>query len=87
MHTFIIIGDDIYTLDTDAERAEAAAALTDAGIERAPVYRGGPEGNEAPEGRDFGADGQFHYDGIVGCYQRTCHRPPAMAGLKKGLVG
>lgn len=65
-HTFIIIGDDIYCLDTAAERAEAAAALKDAGIERASVYRGGPDGNEAPEGRDFGADGLFHTDGMVG---------------------
>lgn len=65
-HTFIIVGDDIYCLDTDSERAEAAAALKDAGIERASVYHGGPDGNESPEGRDFGADGQFHYDGEVG---------------------
>lgn len=63
MHTFIIIDDDIYTLDTVQERTDAAEALKDAGIERASVFRGGPEGNEAPEGRDFGADGQFHYDG------------------------
>lgn len=73
MHTFIIIEDDIYCLDTRSDRATAAAALKDAGIERASVYRGGPDGNEAPEGRDFGADGQFHYDGqneysMTGCY-------------------
>jgi hypothetical protein len=66
MHTFIIIGDDIYTLDTAQERADAAQALKDAGIERASVFRGGPDGNEATEGRDFGADGEFHTDGMVG---------------------
>lgn len=66
MHTFIILGDDIYTLDTAAERDLAAAHLRDAGIERASVFRGGPDGNESPEGRDFGAEGQFHYDGMVG---------------------
>ena len=66
MHKFIILGDDIYTLDTKAERAHAAEHMRDAGVERCSVFRGGPEGNEAPEGRDFGADGQFHYDGMVG---------------------
>jgi hypothetical protein len=65
MHTYIILGDDIYTLDTDAERELAAAHMQDAGIERASAYRGGPEGNETPEGCDFGADGQFHTDGMV----------------------
>jgi len=65
-HTFIIIGDDIYTLDTAEERTLAAKHMTEAGIERASVYRGDPDGNEAPEGRDFGADGQFHTDGMVG---------------------
>lgn len=65
MHRFIILGDDIYTLDTKFERATAAGALAEAGIERACVYRGGPNGNKNPEGRDFGADGEFHYDGVV----------------------
>jgi hypothetical protein len=60
MHQFIIIEDEIFCLDTKSDRAEAAAALRDAGISRASVWRGGPEGNEAPEGRDFGDDGQFH---------------------------
>ncbi len=59
MHQFIIIENDVYCLDTKSDRAVAAAALRDAGISRASVWRGGPEGNEAPEGRDFGDDGQF----------------------------
>jgi len=66
MHTFIIVGDDILCLDTRDERVAAAGALAEAGIERASVFRGGPEGNDAPDGRDFGADGLFHTDGMVG---------------------
>lgn len=75
MHTFIILGDDIYTLDTAAERELAAAHMRDAEIKAAPVYRGGPDQAELPEGRDFGADGQFHYDGhhsMAGCYGGPC---------------
>lgn len=64
MHEFIIIENDVYCLDTKSDRATAAAALRDAGISRASVYRGGPDGNQDPEGRDFGDDGQFHYDGM-----------------------
>ena len=64
MHSFIILGDDIYTLDTAAERALAAEHMRDAGVERCSVFRGGPDNNESPEGRDFGSDGQFHYDGM-----------------------
>lgn len=60
MHEFIIIENDVYCLDTKSDRATAAAALRDAGISRASVYRGGPEGNQEPDGRDFGDDGQFH---------------------------
>lgn len=82
MHTFIIVEDDIYCLDTDAERAEAAAALKDAGIERAPVYRGWPEGIEAPEGRDFGADGQFHYDGTNETEEALARMTAAYRGEK-----
>lgn len=63
MHTFIILGDDILTLDTKIERAFAAQSLREAGVNRACVYRGGPDGNENPEGRDFCADGNFAYDG------------------------
>ena len=72
MHSFIILGDDIYTLDTAEERKLAAEHMRDAGVERCSVFRGGPDGNEAPEGRDFGSDGLFHYDGVhhkmTGCY-------------------
>ncbi len=63
MHTFIILGDDIYTLDTAEERTLAAAHMRDAGVERCSVYRGGPDGNQDPEGRDFCSDGTWAYDG------------------------
>lgn len=68
-HRFIILGDDIYTLDTVTERSLAAEHMRDAGVERCCVYRGGPDAlmcANHPEGRDFGSDGQFHYDGQVG---------------------
>lgn len=62
MNEFIIIGDSAYCLDTKSDRATAAAALRDAGISRASVWRGGPDqvALEIPTGRDFGDDGQFH---------------------------
>jgi len=66
MHTFIILGDEILTLDTAEERDLAARWMREAHVERCSVYRGGPEGNESPEGRDFGSDGCFHYDGMTG---------------------
>lgn len=66
MHQFIILGDDILTLDTKEERDQAARIMRDAGVERCSVFRGRPDGNEVPDGRDFGADGQFHGDGMVG---------------------
>lgn len=59
-HTFIIIGDDIYCLDTAEERLWAAMTMQNGGIERAQVYRGMPDGKETPDGREFGADGLFH---------------------------
>lgn len=61
MHTFIMLDNDIYTLDTVAERALAAEHMRDAGIERLPVYAGGP-GSAEPQGRDFCADGTCGYD-------------------------
>lgn len=76
MHSFIIIGDDIYTLDTAAERELAAAHMRDAGINRCSVFRGGPDGNEAPEGRDFGSDSSFHNDGMVGHSMKGCYGGP-----------
>jgi hypothetical protein len=59
MHSFIILSDDIYTLDTVAERRLAAAHMYEAGVESLPVYRGGPEGEQTPEGRDFCVDQTF----------------------------
>ena len=64
MHSFIIVGDDIATLDTKAEREEAAKLMQHYGLTQASVFRGGPDGNEAPEGRDFCSDGTFRYDGM-----------------------
>lgn len=61
MHRFILLGDDIYTLDTVAERDHAAKHMAEAGVCLLPVYRGGPE-HSHPEGCDFGVRVE---DGIV----------------------
>ena len=57
-HRFVILGQDILTLDTKAERDEAARVMADAKVFSLPVYSGGPESSR-PEGRDFcaSADG------------------------------
>jgi hypothetical protein len=46
MHTFLILNDDIYTLDTAAEIAHARAHMLEAGIASLPMYVGeaGEEG-------------------------------------------
>ncbi len=55
MHKFIILGDDIYTLDTVGERELAAKHMREAGVQRRPVYVGGPQfANSA--GQDFCAE-------------------------------
>jgi len=43
--TYITIGETTYCLTSDSARAEARAALRDAGIESAPVYVGEPDGS------------------------------------------
>lgn len=59
MHRYIILADDIYTLDSREERQHAAAHMREAGVDRLPVYRGGPESAQVPEGRDLMSDGSF----------------------------
>lgn len=51
MHRFIILADDIYTLDTPSERAEARVAMAEVGIESLPIFEGdaGEEGAETGE--------------------------------------
>lgn len=62
-HSFIIVGDDIATLDTAAEREEAAKLMQHYGLVSASVFRCGPElTGEQPEGRDFCSDGTFSYE-------------------------
>jgi hypothetical protein len=47
MHRFIILSEDIYTLDNAAQRREAREAMRDAGIESLPIFEGEPgEGGE-----------------------------------------
>lgn len=58
MHRFIILGDDIYTLDTTEERDLAAEHMRDAKVDRLKVYVGGPT-NADEEGSLFTRDGHF----------------------------
>ncbi len=45
MHTYIILNDDIYTLDTREERADACDAMRELGVESLPILEG-PAGEE-----------------------------------------
>lgn len=58
MHTFIILGDDIYTLDTTEERDLAAEHMRDAKADRLTVYVGDPT-NADEDGRLFSCHGHF----------------------------
>lgn len=61
MHSFIMIGNDIYPLDTAAERAHAAEHMRDAMLGRCRVYTGEPGGESKPDGRAFFSDGTIAY--------------------------
>ena len=70
MHRFIILADDIYTLDTSEERDLAAEHMRDAKVDRLKVYVGGPT-NYDEDGRAFFADGTLAYwveHSLTGCY-------------------
>ena len=60
MHEFILVEDDIYTLDTAEDRVVAARILTELGIEEVITFRGGPE-EAAASGRTFCRDGLFGF--------------------------
>jgi hypothetical protein len=64
MHTFIILGDDIYTLDTAEERDLAAGHMRDAKVDRLTVYVGGPT-NADEDGRMFSCHGHFVQDETI----------------------
>lgn len=59
MHKFIILGDDVYTLDTVGERQHAAWHMLGARVRRLPVFRGNADKSEL-NGLYFGDDGLFH---------------------------
>lgn len=61
MHSFILLADELYTIDTKAERELAANRMCEAGVSRLAVYRGGPDGTMTHEGRDLCSDGLFAY--------------------------
>jgi hypothetical protein len=52
MNKYILIGEDILTVDTYAERVEARKLMADAGIDETMIYLGGPE-------EDHGATGEL----------------------------
>ena len=58
MHRFIILGDEIYTMDNAEERDLAAEHMRDAKVDRLTVYIGGPD-KSALEGSEFGSWGGF----------------------------
>lgn len=56
MHRFIILADEIVTLDTAAERATARRWMADAGIAQAAIMEGGPDGEQRATGEAFLAE-------------------------------
>ncbi len=59
MHTYIYLCDEIYTLDTAAERELAALRMREVGVGACPVWQGGPD-EETPDNREFRSDGWFY---------------------------
>jgi hypothetical protein len=72
MHRFIILDDDIYTLDTAEERDHAAEHMRDAGVDSLQVYAGGPDKSEL-DGTEFrSGSGSFslHSPAVDECLAR-----------------
>lgn len=65
MHTYIYIGDEIYTLDTPEECTLATAHMREAGYTHLPVFRGGPESEIATD-LDYCSNGEFYQAGTLG---------------------
>jgi hypothetical protein len=56
-HTYVFLGDDVYTLDTHAERVLARSHMAEEPrVPSLPIWQGGPEEDNNLTGEDFTLD-------------------------------